>query len=148
MISIGLVLSTSSQLPRQASFIISSRSKPKPSDGFWLLFALASIAPNPLSLRALALFLLFALAGVSFGESLFGIGGIESSPGIEDGVLDGSANGIDASALATFEVFVLGSSFLVVRQQRRHSVFSVFSSVGSGGLLGLCLFFFRREGPS
>ena len=129
---------------------MSNRSKPKPGNGAWLLFALASSAPSPLSLRALALFLLFALAGVGLGDSLLGVGvgGIECPLGIEDMLRDGLADRIQASALATFEHLLLGSGFLVLLQQRRHSLCIVFSGLDGDRLLGLCLFLFRREGPS
>ena len=117
---VGLILSSPSQLHGQISAIMSSRSRPSPSDGVWLLFALASSAPNPLSLRALALFLLFALAAVGLGESLLGFRGIERSPVIEGVILDGSANGTNGSALAIVEILLPCSGFPVLLQQRRH----------------------------
>ena len=127
---------------------MSIRSNPKPSDGAWPLFDLASNAPNLLSLRALALFLLLALAGVAFDELLLEIPRVERSPGVAVVVLEGPATCFEPSISVDLEVFRLCRDFLVDFQHRRHSVVNLFSVPEGDDLLRLGLSFFRCVAPS
>ena len=127
---------------------MSIRSNPKPSDGAWLLFDLASNAPNRLSLRALALFLLLALAGVALDRLLLEILGVGRSPGVAVVVLEGPATWFEPSISVNLEDFRLCRDFLVDFQHRRHSVVNVFSVPEGDDLLRLGLFFFRGVAPS